>query len=71
MDSLNYNYYTGTNQLRNVRDAVSASNYPNDIDDEPSKYNYKYNAIGQLAKDSAGGIDSIYWNVYGKVDLLT
>jgi hypothetical protein len=67
MDSLNYNYYTGTNQLRNVRDAVPATNYPNDIDDEPSKYNYRYNSIGQLAKDSAGGIDTIIWNVYGKV----
>ena len=70
MDSLNYNYYKGTNQLRNVRDGVSATNYSNNIDDEPSIYNYRYNGIGQLAKDSAGGIDSIYWNVYGKVQQI-
>ena len=67
MDSLNYNYYKGTNQLSNVRDAVAAINYSADIDDEPSKYNYKYNSIGELVKDSAGGIASIDWTIYGKV----
>ncbi len=67
MDSLNYNYKKGTNQLTNVRDAVPATNYSTDIDDEPSKYNYRYNSIGQLAKDSAGKLDTIIWNVYGKI----
>jgi len=67
MDSLNYHYYKHTNQLAQVNDAVPAGNYLNDIDNETSKYNYKYNAIGQLAKDSAGGLDTIKWTVYGKV----
>ena len=70
MDSTNYNYYKGTNQLRNVRDGVSATNYTSDIDDEPSKYNYRYNGIGELGKDSAGNIDTIIWNVYGKVQTI-
>ncbi|NNM94546.1 MAG: hypothetical protein HKL88_03675, partial [Bacteroidia bacterium] len=70
MDSLTYHYYKGTNQLSNVRDGVPATNYPNDIDDEPSGRNYEYNAIGQLAKDSAGGLDTITWTIYGKVKYI-
>ena len=70
MDSLNYNYNKGTNQLAQVLDGVPSSNYPHDIDNETSKRNYEYNAIGQLAKDSAAKIDTIIWNVYGKVQTI-
>jgi RHS repeat-associated protein len=71
MDSLNYHYKKGKNQLTNVRDGVPAANYPNDIDDEPSPRNYQYNTIGELAKDSAGQLDTIIWTVYGKIKKIT
>jgi RHS repeat-associated protein len=67
MDSLNYYYNTNTNQLNHVTDGVASGNYPNDIDNETSARNYRYNAIGQLAKDSAGGIDSVTWTVNSKI----
>jgi len=70
MDSLTYNYTKGTNQLAQVKDAVPAANYPSDIDNETSKRNYRYNANGQLAKDSAAKIDTIIWNIYGKVQQI-
>jgi hypothetical protein len=66
MDSMNYFYNKGTNQLNHVTDGVSSGNYPNDIDNEGNN-NYKYNKIGQLAKDTAGGIDSITWTIYSKI----
>jgi hypothetical protein len=67
MDSLNYHYNKGTNQLAQVNDAVPATNYPNDIHNETSKHNYRYNGIGELASDSIAKIDTIMWTVYGKV----
>jgi len=67
MDSLTYHYTKGRNQLAQVNDAVGSTNYTIDIDNETSKYNYKYNGIGELAKDSAGGLDTIIWTVYGKI----
>jgi hypothetical protein len=57
MDSLNYYYNKGTNQLNYVTDGVPASNYPNDINNETPN-NYIYNAIGQLAKDDSAKIDT-------------
>jgi RHS repeat-associated protein len=70
MDSLTYHYTKGRNQLTQVNDAVNASNYSVDIDNETSNRNYQYNGIGELAKDSAGGLDTIIWNVYGKVKAI-
>jgi RHS repeat-associated protein len=67
MDSLTYHYTKGRNQLTEVNDAVGSTNYTIDIDNETSKYSYKYNGIGELAKDSAGGLDTIIWTIYGKV----
>jgi RHS repeat-associated protein len=67
MDSLFYNYYAGTNQLRQVRDSVNAANYTEDIDDQSDTSNYVYDAIGNLINDKAESIDSIKWNVYGKI----
>jgi RHS repeat-associated protein len=69
MDSMNYYYNKGTNQLNYVADAVGASNYSDDIDNE-NKGNYQYNKLGQLAKDSAGGIDTITWTVYMKIKMV-
>jgi RHS repeat-associated protein len=67
MDSLTYHYTKGRDQLVQVNDAVGSTNYTVDIDNETSKRNYQYNGIGELAKDSAGGLDTITWTVYGKV----
>lgn len=67
MDSLTYNYTANTNKLTYVDDAVSAGNYGTDIDDQASG-NYDYDKIGNLVKDVSEEIDSIVWNVYGKID---
>jgi hypothetical protein len=66
MDSLTYSYQPGHNRLDHVNDAVSAANYSVDIDNEDT-LNYRYDQIGNLTKDTAGGLDSIYWSVYGKI----
>ena len=66
MDSLTYHYNKGMNQLNYIADAVPSSNYPNDLDNQ-HKNNYRYNAIGERAKDSTNGIDTIMWTMYGKV----
>lgn len=67
MDSLKYHYYPGNNQLRQVRDAIPDGNYSEDIDDQPDTSNYQYDNIGNLVKDKSEEIDTILWNVYGKV----
>jgi len=67
MDSLTYHYTKGKNQLAQINDAVSSTNYPVDIDNETSERNYQYNKLGELAKDSAGGLDTITWTIYGKI----
>jgi len=69
MDSLTYNYSANTNQLDHVDDSVSNTNYTEDIDDQ-STANYKYDAIGNLISDVQGGIDSVYWTVYGKISRI-
>jgi hypothetical protein len=72
MDDLNYTYKTNTNQLDKVVDAATdaaAGDYDkyNDIKRGQADSNYRYDAIGYLVKDSAGGISNIIWNVYGKI----
>ncbi|MFH0893271.1 MAG: hypothetical protein V2A54_02445, partial [Bacteroidota bacterium] len=70
MDNLAYNYYSGTNKLAWVDDDPSYSgNYGEDIDDQSSG-NYKYDAIGQLYYDYIEEIDSVVWNLYGKVSKI-
>ncbi len=66
MDKLVYNYEAGTNQLKYVYDSVAAGNYAEDIDNQTTN-NYSYDAIGNLTSDAQAGINSISWNVYGKI----
>ncbi|MBK9327710.1 MAG: hypothetical protein IPM95_00055 [Sphingobacteriales bacterium] len=81
MDSLTYIYpvnaTTGkltNNKLYHVNDLqTSKTAFTEDIDDQGvlgaqlAGANYDYDAIGQLTKDNAENIDSIRWNVYGKI----
>ncbi|HYG14278.1 MAG TPA: hypothetical protein VEC12_00890, partial [Bacteroidia bacterium] len=69
LDSLVYKYYPGTNRLSHVDDIVNTANYNDDIDDQDS-LNYAYDPIGNLIRDSAEEIDSIQWNVYGKISRI-
>ena len=68
MDILNYAYVPNTNKLKHVQDAVDASYYANDIDNQ-TRYgvNYLYDATGNMVTDSAEHLH-IYWNNYGKLD---
>lgn len=66
MDSLHYFYFAGTNRLNHVTDNVSASNFTDDIENQTTG-NYAYDNIGNLIKDEAEEIDTIQWNVYGKI----
>ncbi len=70
MDSLTYNYYANTNQLKRVDDIVGSSNYSVDMDDQ-SGTNYKYDEIGNLARDASEEIDTILWTLSGKVDSIS
>ena len=67
MDSLSYNYYPNTNQLKFVRDNVTDANYADDIDNQTNISNYLYDQIGNLIKDVKENITLIKWNVYGKI----
>jgi hypothetical protein len=66
MDSLNYFYIPGTNQLDHVSDSVPSGNYPADIDGQTTG-NYKYDSLGQLVSDDASRITHINWTAYGKI----
>jgi RHS repeat-associated protein len=66
MDQLNYTYTANTNKLSFVTETVAAATFANDIDNQTTG-NYVYDAIGNLIKDNSEGIDTIAWNVYGKM----
>ena len=66
MDRLFYHYQATSNRLDYVQDTVPAANYAADIDGQ-NPGNYRYDSIGNLTKDVKNGVDSIYWNVYGKI----
>lgn len=67
MDSLNYSYLSGTNQLDHITDSVTSwCSTCNDITSQ-SAGNYQYDSIGELTADAAAGISSITWTVYGKI----
>jgi YD repeat-containing protein len=69
MDSLHYQYNATTNQLNHVTDSVRSTNYTEDIDNQNTA-NYRYDAIGNLKRDSVGGVDSVYWTVYNKISRI-
>ena len=58
-----------TNQLAYIKDSVNATNYATDLDNQAAN-NYLYDEIGNLTKDVKGKIDTIFWNVYGKVSQI-
>jgi len=82
LDDLTYNYHTNgdgliSNRLYSVNDAVSSSNYEDDIDDQgtydnthstiETANNYGYDELGNLVRDDAEEIEEIVWNTYGKI----
>lgn len=70
MDSLTYKYIMGTNRLDHVNDTVPySSNYDVDIDNQTDS-NYRYDAIGNLIKDSSENITSISWTLYKKISRI-
>ncbi|OQP57832.1 hypothetical protein A3860_09410 [Niastella vici] len=69
MDSLTYKYVMGTNRLDHMSDSVPATNYDVDIDKQTAG-NYVYDAIGNLVKDNAEGINKISWTIYGKISRI-
>ncbi len=52
MDSLQYHYFSGTNMLDFVDDAVSPSNYSEDLDAQVTA-NYQYDLNGNIIYDAA------------------
>ncbi len=76
IDELTYGYNLDgngnliNNRLRHVKDAQSALLCDYDIDNQNDD-NYLYDAIGNLTKDNAEGIDNIEWNAYGKISKIT
>jgi RHS repeat-associated protein len=74
-------YPMQSNKLYHVNDAVAASNYTDDVDDQgsftPSQNtintanNYGYDEIGNLVRDNAENIQEITWNVYGKIESIS
>ncbi|MDY8138483.1 RHS repeat-associated core domain-containing protein [Aquimarina sp. 2201CG5-10] len=69
MDNFTYNYIPGTNQLDHVADTVDQNLFAVDVDNQASG-NYQYDAIGQLTRDEAEGLN-IDWRVDGKVKRIT
>jgi RHS repeat-associated protein len=70
MDDLQYHYKSGNNQLNYVEENTNASyssNYSNDINAGQSNSNYEYDEIGNLIHDEQEEIDTIIWNLQGKI----
>ncbi|MBX7224462.1 MAG: hypothetical protein K1X55_00395 [Chitinophagales bacterium] len=74
------------NRLYYVNDYQNQHDFEGDIDtrtgafdefitgtqlEAPFGANYTYDAIGNMTKDEAEGIDDIQWTVYGKIDSIT
>ncbi|MBC7775244.1 MAG: hypothetical protein H7246_07385 [Phycisphaerae bacterium] len=72
MDDLKYTYYLNTNQLQRVNEQTTGlgGNYTEDIDDQATANNYRYDAIGNLTFDAAENL-AIQWNLQGKVSRIT
>lgn len=69
MDSLSYNYQANSNRLDWIKDSVASTRFSTDIDNQ-NIANYSYDGIGNLIKDTKENIDSIAWNVYGKIQKI-
>jgi hypothetical protein len=75
MDDLSYSYtydvnnHLVHNRLGRVQDAVSTP-YSEDLETQ-SAGNYTYDETGNLITDAAEQIQSIAWNVYGKIKGIT
>ncbi|GAO44102.1 hypothetical protein FPE01S_03_01410 [Flavihumibacter petaseus NBRC 106054] len=68
MDSLSYVYWSGTNQLRQIRDNSGyTSNYTEDINHQAKTNNYLYDSTGNLVMDSSESNMAVTWTVYGKI----
>lgn len=76
MDAFTYSYVkdgTGdfvTNKLDHVDDLANSGNYSDDIDDQAA-VNYDYDKIGNLVSDVTEDIQTIDWNVKGKIKSIT
>jgi RHS repeat-associated protein len=67
MESLTYNYNSGTNQLNYIADSANLTvGGTYDLHNQPSN-NYGYDPIANIIKDSINKISNINWNVYGKI----
>jgi RHS repeat-associated protein len=66
MDSMIYHYKSNSNQLTYVDDVIPVNRHNVDMDDQTGS-NYRYDLIGNLVYDRAEGIDSIKWNLLGKM----
>ncbi len=86
IDDLTYRYQDGTygrsrNRLYHVNDAVNATAFDDDIDDQgtftavPSDINslnnYRYDELGQLTHDAQEEIENITWRNDGKIKSIT
>ncbi|WP_343693213.1 RHS repeat-associated core domain-containing protein [Chitinophaga sp.] len=76
MDNLSYGYQRDaagnllTNRLLQVKDAVTSTEYADDLRSQ-NDGNYSYDNIGNLVKDDQAGISKIEWTAYGKIRSIT
>lgn len=63
MDSLQYHYFSGTNWLDYVDDAVSSFNYSENLDAQVTA-NYQYDVNGNLVYDAADNMQ-YDWTIMG------
>jgi RHS repeat-associated protein len=67
MDQLTYSYYSGTNRLKKVADAVGTTSYTSDMENQTATNNYVYDASGNLTSDVQNN-STTTWNVDDKID---
>ncbi len=65
VDIFNYNYTSGTNQLKSINDGANSAEFSDDIDNQTNPNTYTYDASGNQITDVA--INNIQWTVDGKV----
>ncbi|MET6997054.1 RHS repeat-associated core domain-containing protein [Chitinophaga defluvii] len=70
MDNLTYHYKLGTNQLDYIDDAITNNNSISVDLKSQLAANYSYDSIGNMVSDTEGGVVSIEWTVYGKIQRI-